>query len=148
MKHLPIYVLFAITALLVLLNRFTPFYINDYRVHFMMLFIAAATFVIIIGHLFGKLKSAKAIALVFLVVGIGCFLKAYLSWGGDWKTETILYHNLEDTNKTIDYQIRGDRFSFGFKKRVVEVRKLAPGFEWNTDIDTLTMDQSKWKKVR
>lgn len=146
-QHLPIYVLFVITALLVLLNRYTPLYISDYRVHFIVLFLAVATFVIIVGHLFGKLKTTKSIAFVFAVVGIACFLKAYLSWGGDWKTQTILYENLANSSKTINYQMRGDRFSFGYKKRVVEINKLLPTIEWTTDVDTLLIEKSQWKKV-
>lgn len=147
MKHLPIYVLFVITALLVVLNRYTPLYISDYRMHFLVLFLAVATFVVVIGHRFGKLKTTKSIAIVFAVVGIACFLKAYLSWGGDWKTQTILYENIANSSKTINYQLRGDRFSFGYKKRVVEVNKLLPTFEWNTNADTLSIDKTQWKKV-
>lgn len=147
MKHLPLYLLFAITAILVLLNRYTPLYISDYRIHFLMLFLAAATFVVIMGHRFDKLKTTKSIAIVFVVVGIACFLKAYLSWGGDWKTQVILYENVANTNKTINYQMRGDRFSFGYKKRVVEIKKIVPTIEWTTDIDTLLMDKTQWKKV-
>jgi len=147
MKHLPIYVLFAITAVLVVLNRYTPLYISDYRIHFLVLFLAAATFVVIMGHRFDKLKTTKSIAVVFVVVGIACFLKAYLSWGGDWKTQTILYENVANSNKTINYQMRGDRFAFGYKKRVVEINKIVPAIEWTTDIDTLLMDKTQWKKV-
>jgi len=147
MKHLPIYVLFAITALLVLLNRYTPLYISDYRIHFLVLFLAAATFIVIMGHRFDKLKTTKSIAIVFVVVGIACFLKAYLSWGGDWKTQTILYENVANSSTTINYQMRGDRFAFGYKKRVVEIREIVPTIEWTTDIDTLLMDKTQWKKV-
>ena len=147
MKHLPLYVLFAITALLVLLNRYSPLYISDYRIHFLVLFLAAATFVIIMGHRFDKLRTTKSIAIVFVIVGIACFLKAYLSWGGDWKTQTILYENVANSNKTINYQMRGDRFAFGYKKRVVEIKKIVPSIQWTTDIDTLLMNKTQWKKV-
>ena len=147
MIHLRLYVLFAITALLVILNRYTPLYISDYRIHFLVLFLAAATFVIIMGHRFDKLRTTKSIAIVFVVVGIACFLIGYLSWGGDWKTQTILYENVANSNKTINYQMRGDRFAFGYKKRVVEIKKIVPTIQWTTDIDTLLMDKTQWKKV-
>ncbi len=147
MKHIGIYILFAVSAILILINRYTELYINDYRIHFLFLFIAASTFVIIVGHLFGKLRSNKSIIITFLIVGIGCFLKAYFTWGGDWRTQTVLYQNLTEKNTTINYQLRAIRFQFGYKKRVVQIKHLAPFLEWNTDVDTLLIDKSQWKKV-
>ncbi|MDI1255480.1 MAG: hypothetical protein PSV16_05215 [Flavobacterium sp.] len=146
-SHLSIYLLFVFTATIVLLNRYTDFHINDYRVHFFFDFFAASSFVIIVGHLFKKLQSNQSILFTFIIVGIVCFLKAFFTWGGDWKTQTILYRNLDDKNKTIDFQMRADRFSFGYKKRVVGIYNLAPFMEWTTDIDTLHIDKSKWQKL-
>jgi len=147
MKHLYIYILFAISATVVLLNRYTPLYINNNKLHFLVLFIAAATFVIIIGHFFGKLRTNKSIAVTFVLVGLACFLKAFLTWGGDWKTQEIYYRNIENKNKTIQFQMRGDRFAFGYKKRVVAINHIAPFMDWSTDIDTIAMDHSKWEKL-
>jgi len=147
MKHIGIYILFAVSAILILVNRYSELYINDYRIHFLFLFTAAATFVIIVGHLFGKLRTNKSILITFIIVGVCCFLKAYFTWGGDWKTQTILYQNISNTNKTINYQLRAMRFQFGYKKRVVQINHLAPFLEWNTDVDTLNVDKTQWKKV-
>ena len=146
-NHLFIYILFLITATIVLLNRYTAFYINDYRVHFLFDFLAAASLVIIIGHLFKKLRTNTSIIITFIVVGILVFLKAFFTWGGDWKTQTILYRNIENKNKTINFQLRADKFSFGYKKRVACIDKLAPFMEWTTDVDTMLIDKSKWEKL-
>ena len=146
-NHLFIYILFVVTFTIVLLNRYTAFYINDYRVHFLFDFLAAASLVIIVGHLFKKLRTNKSIFITFIVVGILVFLKAFLTWGGDWKTQTILYRNIEDKNKTINFQLRADKFTFGYKDRIICVDKLAPFMEWTTDIDTALIDKSKWEKV-
>jgi hypothetical protein len=146
-SHLTIYILFAVTAAIVLLNRYTEFYLTDYRVHFFFLFNAASSLVIIIGHFFNKLKTGKSILITFAAVGILCFLKAYFTWGGDWKTQTIVYRNIQNANKTIDYQLRADQFSFGYKKRVVEIRQLAPFMQWTSDVDTSGIDLSQWKKI-
>lgn len=43
--------------------------------------------------------------------------------------------------------MRGDRFSFGYKKRVINRLKLFPGFDWNSDIDTTTINRTQWKKI-
>jgi hypothetical protein len=147
MKTTILYVLFTITMTLTLVNRYTAFYINNSILHFAIFFIAIVTFVFIIGQLIGKLKSIKSQFLTFIIVGGLCFLQSFLNWGGDWKTQTILYRNLTNNNKTIEFQMRGDRFSFGYKKRVINRFKLFPGFDWTTDIDTTTINHRQWKKM-
>lgn len=147
MKTTILYVLFFITTALTLVNRYTSFYINNSILHFIILFISALTFVFIIGQLVGKLKRSRSQLLAFIIVGVLCFIKSFLTWGGDWKTQTILYTNLTNDSKNIEFQMRGDRFSFGYKKRVVNRLKLFPGFDWTTDIDTATIDHKHWKKM-
>jgi hypothetical protein len=145
--HISLYLIFAVTATIVLLNRYTDFYLTDYRVHFFFLFFAASSFVVIVGHIFQKLRTNKSIFITFFLVGIICFLKAFFTWGGDWKTQTVLYQNVENPDLTIDFQLRADKFNFGYKKRVIEINKIAPFMEWTSDVDTVTMDKSKWQKV-
>ena len=147
MKHLPIYILFVIGLTLLLMNRYTDLYISNYVAHFFVLFAASASFVVIIGHLFGKLRSSKSIAITFLLVGVMCFTKGFLTWGGDWKTQIIIYQDNQNTKRSIDFEMRGDRFAFGYKKRVVQVYRIVPFLNWVTDVDTLQMDHSKWNKV-
>ena len=146
-SRLSIYLIFVLTATIVLLNRYTGLHINDYRVHFFFDFFAASSFIIIIGHIFKKLRTTKTILYTFIIVGALFFLKAFFTWGGDWKTQTVLYRNIEDKNKTINYQLRADHFSFGYKKRINEIYSLAPFMEWTSDIDTANIDKSKWQKV-
>jgi hypothetical protein len=147
MKQFTLYATFALAAEVVLLNRYTPFHINNSIVHFIFLFVAATAFVIIIGRLFKKLETKYSIIITVAVVGILCFTKAFLTWGGDWQTQTILYRNIKSPNQTINFQMRGDRFAFGYKKRIVDIQFLAPFMEWTSDVDTLYIDKSKWKKV-
>jgi hypothetical protein len=147
MKTLMINIVFAITSLLLFLNRYTALYINNSIVHFVILLTAAISFIFIAGRLFGKLQTAKSRLLTILIVGCLCFIQSFLTWGGDWKTQTILYQNLGDRNKTIDFQMRGDRFAFGYKKRVINRLKLFPGLDWTTDVDTTKISSRQWKKV-
>lgn len=144
---LPLYIIFVISAGIILLNRYTPFYINDYRVHFFFLFFAVSSLVMIIVQFFKKLQGSWSMILAFTAIGILCALKAFFTWGGDWKTQTVLYRNIDNKSHTINYQLRGDRFAFGYKKRVVSICRLAPFMEWTTDIDTLHLDKSKWEKL-
>lgn len=104
---LPLYIIFVISAGIILLNRYTPFHINDYRVHFFFLFFAVSSLVILIGQFFKKLQSIWSIILVFTGIGILCALKAFFTWGGDWKTQTVLYRNIENKSQTINYLLRG-----------------------------------------
>ena len=147
MKHITIYILFIVTAAMILLNRYTELYINNSIVHFILLFIAAASFVIIVGHLFGKLKSDKSIIITFIIVAALCLLKSFLSWSSDWKTQTVIYANKENPKRTIEYQMQENRFGFGYKKRTIERLKIIPTIDWITDIDTLGLEADKWNKV-
>ncbi|MEM8522789.1 hypothetical protein [Flavobacterium sp. PL12] len=145
--HISLYSIFIISAVIILLNRYTAFHLTDYRVHFFFLFFAASSFAVIFGHLFNKLKDNKSILLTFIVVGALCFLKAFFTWGGDWKTQTQLYRNVTNNNKSIDLQLRADKFAFGYKKRVIEIYNIAPFMQWTTDIDTTAIDNSEWNRV-
>ena len=145
--HLSVYITFVFTAAIILLNRYTDFYLSDYRAHFFFLFLAAASFVVIVGHFFKKLRTNKSIIITFIVVGILCFLKAFFTWGGDWKTQTRVYENIQNNRKTIDVQLRADKFAFGYKKRVIAIYNIAPFMQWTSNIDTTQIDETQWKRV-
>jgi hypothetical protein len=100
-----------------------------------------------VGHLFKKLRTNKSIFITFFIVGIACFLKAFFTWGGDWKTQTVLYRKIHNDNTSINVQLRADKFAFGYKKRVIQIHQIAPFMEWTTDIDTNQIDPGDWKKV-
>ncbi|GEP51059.1 hypothetical protein FNO01nite_17310 [Flavobacterium noncentrifugens] len=147
MKHIAIYILFAISTSLIMMNRYSPLYINNSTVHFTVLFIAVASFIIMVGHFFGKLKSNRSILFTYLMVGVLCYLKSFLTWGGDWKTQTVVYQNTINPNRTIEFQMRGDRFAFGYKKRIIERLKIIPAFDWTTDIDTTAINPLQWERL-
>lgn len=147
MKTIILYLACLITAVLLLLNRYTDLYINNSAVHFVLLLIASITFIFIAGHVYGKLKTTKSKLLTIVVVGIICFIHSFLYWGGDWKTQTILYQNKFNDNKTIEFQLRGDRFCFGYKKRVINRLKLFPAIDWVTEVDTARINHKQWRKM-
>ncbi|WP_157495073.1 hypothetical protein [Flavobacterium sp. KJJ] len=147
MKTLTIYIAFLFASTLLFLNRYSDLYINNSITHFILLIIASITLILILGQVFGKLKTVKSRLLTVLIVVFVCFIQSFLTWGGDWKTQTILYRNLTNDNNTIEFQMRGDRFSFGYKKRVINRLKLFPGFDWTTDIDTNKINHKQWKKL-
>lgn len=142
-----LYFVFVFSSAIVLLNRFTNLHITDYRVHYFFDLITATSFVFIVAHFFNKLQTTWSKILTFMVIGIVIATKAFLTWSADWKTQTILYQNKSDQNKTINLQFRADRFSFSHKKRVVQIHSILPFIEWTTAIDTLTLDKAKWYKL-
>jgi hypothetical protein len=147
MKTLLLCLLFLLSAALLLLNRYTDLYINNSMVHFAILLFAAIAFIFLVGQIFGKLKTTKSRLLTIVIIGVLCSLQSFLTWGGDWKTQTILYRNKSNDKKTIEFQMRGDRFSFGYKKRVINRLKLFPALDWTTDIDTSKIDHKQWEKI-
>jgi hypothetical protein len=147
MKKIIVSILSLISITLLLLNRYTDLYINNSMLHFVILCIATITFVLILAQALGKLKSKRSQLLTLFIVVALCSIHAFLNWGGDWKTQKILYQNTEKTNKTIDFQLRGDRFAFGYKKRIICRNRILPGFDWTTDIDTTKINHNQWKKL-
>ncbi|MRX41656.1 hypothetical protein GJU43_20425 [Flavobacterium sp. LC2016-23] len=146
MKNLILYIAFLISATLLFMNRYTDLYINNSIVHFILLVLASITFIFILGQAFGKLKTTKSKLFTIVIIGIVCFIHSFLTWGGDWKTQTILYRNISNDNRTVEFQMRGDRFSFGYKKRIINRLKLVPGFDWTTAIDTAAINHKEWQK--
>jgi hypothetical protein len=59
----------------------------------------------------------------------------------------VLYAGRDNDRRTIEYQIQGNRFAFGYRKRIIKGLKIVPLIDWNTDIDTLGLDANKWKRV-
>ena len=147
MKRILLAIIFLISTVLVLLERLTPFYINNALLHYTILFVSISSFVLIVGKLFFKVQHTRFVPLTLLVVAAICFGKYFISWRGVWKTQTVLYENTEHPGTSIDFQMRADKLAFGYKKRVVERQRITPCADWTTKTDTLTLDFTKWKKV-
>ena len=71
---------------------------------------------------------------------------AFLLGASDWKTQTVVYGNLKNEDKSVDIKFRGDRSAFGDKK-IVEIYKLTPSVLWTSDVNTLTLDPLEWKRT-
>jgi hypothetical protein len=149
MKKILLIIAFVIFSILALLERLTPFYINNALLHYTVLFVAISAAVLLVADLFFKRKSATFTIIALSVVAIICFGKYFISWRGIWKTQTILYESTSDPNTSIDFQLRADKVSFGYKERIVKRQRITPFGDWttDTDTDTLKLDPAKWRKV-
>lgn len=141
------FVIFAIATSLILLERFTALEINNSYVRLLLYIISASLLCFWIGWILFGFKAVKKRLLIFFSVAALICLKAYLTWGGDWKTQTILYANKQSNSRTIEFQMRGDWYAFGYKKRIVERKKIIPFFDLTYDVDTTKLDKTIWKRI-
>lgn len=139
--------IFLFTLGLLAVNRYTPLYINNDIVHYLLLLCASYSLVLLAGYLVNRVQRKRSWLIALVAVAALCFAKAFLTWGGEWKTQAILYRHKADRAKTIEFQMRGDRFSFGYKKRVVGRLRILPFIDWITDLDTLEVDTLQWIKA-
>lgn len=141
------FIIFTISTTAIVVERFTAVYINNFYVRLLLYIISASLLSFWIGWILFGFKAVTRRAAIFVVVVGTCFLKAYLSWGGDWKTQTILYSHKSNDSKTIEFQMRGDWYAFGYKNRIVERKKIFPFFDYITDTDTTNLNPAIWKRV-
>lgn len=138
------FILFGISTGIIVAERFTPLYINNFYVRLVLYILSSSLFVFWISWILFGFKAVKSRNSILFATILVCLAKSLLTWGGDWKTQTILFDSAESDFVTIEYQMRGDRFSFGYKDRIVERRKLIPYFDWINKSDTATIDRTKW----
>ncbi len=62
----------------------------------------------------------------------------------NWKTQTIIYQNIEADNLTIEYQMQ-DIGAFGYNKRTVSVNNIIGLFAVIKPIDIDTISKTNWK---
>lgn len=137
----------VIAVSLLLLDRYTPVYINNTIVHFLVFYIAVTALAIAALVFVFRIKSARSILVVMFLTLSVCFAVAFLTWGGDWKTQTVIYRDVKDRNRTIEFRIRGDRFAFGYKEQIVIRKKILPFADIINAVDTSRVDISQWKRV-
>lgn len=147
MGFLEWFIIFAIATGIIAIERYTKVYINNFYVRLALYIISASLLSIWLGWiLFGYKALTKRVLIFAVVVGI-CVVKAYLTWGGDWKTQTILYTNKQNDAKTVEFQMRSNWFAIGYRKRIVERKKIVPFFDYVTSVDTTKLDPTLWKRI-
>jgi len=140
-------IVFLLAATLLFLDANTHLYINNIVVHFVIFFLAFALFPIMISAYFLNLKSTNTVLMILFSALCICFLIAFLTWNGGWKTQTILYKNRNNPSQTIEYQMRGDRLSFGYKKQIIQRGKILPYLDFVTEVDTAKLNPLEWRRV-
>lgn len=146
-KTIVLLIIFLAAALLLFLDANTSLYINNIIVHFIIFFLAVVILPVLIAAYFLQMKNNNAVLAIMFSALCICFLNAFLTWNGDWKTQTIIYRNIENPAMTIEFQMRGDRFSFGYKKQVVQREKILPYIDLVYPADTSRVNLQQWHRT-
>lgn len=145
MKQKLFITIFIISTGLILINRFSNLSINSPLIYWLLIFTTYSTFVLLLNKIL-KEKYRKTTKVLIIIIGILClglYRVTYLSF---WGTQSIEYINIADENKTIEFQMR-DLGGLGFKRRIIEKRKILPKINWVKEIDTTKMNKTAWKRV-
>ena len=140
-------VVFLTAASLIAIERFTPVYLNNFYVRLLLYCVASSLLVLWLSWILFGFKAVKWRWLIVAGVILICVAKALASWGGDWKTQTILFQSKEHGRTAVEFQMRADWFAFGYKERVVKRQRLLPFVDYISDVDTLKLDPAKWTRV-
>jgi hypothetical protein len=141
------FVIFIVSTGVIALERYTPVYINNFYVRLFFYMLSATIFVSWLGWMFFGFKAIKNRIYIFVGVLVIVLSKALLTWGGDWKTQIVLYKNDVDPARTIEFQMRADPFNFGYRKRIVERLSTVPFFDYVEKVDTTVLNKSVWHRV-
>ena len=146
MKQKLFITIFIISIGLILLNRFSNLSISSPLIYWILIFATYSIFLLLLNEIL-KEKYKKTTKILILIVGILCFGLYRVTYLSFWGTQSIEYINIEDENKSIEFQMR-DLGGLGFKRRIIEKRKILPKISWVKEIDTTNMNKTNWKKVK
>ncbi len=146
MKKGILYIFFLFSTTLLLFEWLTPFYINYSMVLDIIIFIFLSTSGIILGYFLLNLKSTRFILATLLLSGVFSFLKHFLVWRSDWKTQTILYQNIHQDKRTIDFQM-DNMDTRDIDRRIIDRLRICRFIDWIEKVDETHIDTLIWKKV-
>ena len=86
--------------------------------------------------------SSLIVSIVVLV-----FITMGSTFGGDWKTQTILYQHKHAKNRTMEYQMR-DVGAAGYNRRVIDKTSIIPFVAWIRRTDPKEIvDTDQWTEL-
>lgn len=94
-----------------------------------------------------KLKTEASSSFFQIIVTLFICLGIYFfQFWSDWKTQTIIYRHLNDSTRTIEFQI-SDQGTFGYSERTIEVKKYFFFIEYVKELDIDSFNSTNWEKV-
>lgn len=134
-------------------SAFTPLAINSLQLTCWLLIASAVLGTAGLGRAYSRWSTRKTVITSTILTIFLFTAKFFLVWGGDWKTQTILYQSRHSANRVIVFQMQ-DVGALGYNKRTVDKTELIPGVSWFNkvyatplDIPQNSMDSLDWRKV-
>ncbi|MFN3405871.1 MAG: hypothetical protein ACK40G_17385 [Cytophagaceae bacterium] len=93
-----------------------------------------------------RMKWRKKTLITFSVIVLLIFVIDFITWGGGYKTQDILFRNKRFSNIRIEFQME-DIGAFGYNRRTVKVVQLTPLLRWTTYTEIDKIDMNEWIKV-
>lgn len=145
MKVQVIRVIFLFSFLVLLLHGATPLEISSGLARWIFLGLSLAAGMLLVRPSLRQ-KPWQTLAITFFFTLLVRLLFSLYSWGGDWKTRTVLYQHNESSLRTIDFQFQ-DVGARGYNRRVVERVHILPLLYWVCPSPQQGLDTTKWRKV-
>lgn len=145
MKYVKIiWLLIAVVALLVIVSPLEYTYDISYLIVNLIVLITFITLVLTIKKSLHWVYSV--VFGLFIVSVLIKFLADIFSFGSGYKTQDILYRQIDNPNNRIEH-VWEDIGAFGYNKTYQKVIRITPLFEWRVNTDPRNLDKSSWKEV-
>jgi hypothetical protein len=134
-------------------SAFTPLAINSLQLTCWLVIASVVLGTAGFGRAYARWSTRKTIIASTILTTFLFAVKYFLVWGGDWKTQTILYQSRHSVKRVIVFQMQ-DVGALGYNKRTVDKTELLPGVSWFNkvyatplDIPQTSRDSLDWRKV-
>lgn len=134
-------------------SAFTPLAINSLQLTCWVVIASVVLGTAGFGRAYARWSTRKTVITATLLTICLVAVKVFLVWGGDWKTQTILYQSRHSVKRVIVFQMQ-DMGALGYNQRTVDKTELLPGLSWFNkiyatplDIPQTSRDSLEWRKV-
>lgn len=134
-------------------SAFTPLAINSLQLTCWLLIVSVVLGAAGLSRAYARWSNIKTVVTSTILTTFLFVVKFFLVWGGDWKTQTILYQSRHSSNRVLVFQMQ-DVGALGYNKRTVDKTELIPGVSWFNkvyatplDIPQNNRDSLDWRKV-
>jgi hypothetical protein len=134
-------------------SAFTPLAINSLQLTCWVVIASVVLGTAGLGRAYARWSTRKTVLTATLLTTFLFAAKVFLVWGGDWKTQTILYQSRRSVKRVIVFQLQ-DVGALGYNKRIVDKTEVLPGVSWVNkvyatplDIPQASRDSLEWRKV-
>ncbi|MEM9858139.1 MAG: hypothetical protein AAF843_12315 [Bacteroidota bacterium] len=140
-------ILWILNLIVGLIIYFTSLSFNPVEIYYVQLFILVNIPIFYIWY--WKPNRSRTAYILWVAILSNFFVLfgwAFFSLGGPWQTQVIIYRNLKNENRTIEFQMQ-DVGAFGYNRRSIERLRICGFLEIIDPIDIGNIDTLKWERV-